>query len=204
SREITASEEQVDDTLQEMAEANGMDSGDDFIAALAEQGMAEDEVMDQLKVQVEIEQLITEEAGDIEPTEAELQELYEQTAAQQEQAAGEGGEAEEMPAFEDVEDQLKEQVKAQKEGEATQALVDALRETADVTIHLCSARPRSSVPSGGPRWPPATSGARGRPHGPLGGTLPRRGVSLDPGSARAFQFQPWEPPRAPRRRSGRR
>jgi len=136
SREITASEEQVDETLQELAEANGMDSGEDFIAALTEQGMAEDEVMDQLKAQVEIEQLITEEAGDIEPTEAELQELYDQTAAQQELAAGEGGEAEEMPAFEDVEDQLKEQVKAQKEGEATQALVDSLREKGEVTIHL--------------------------------------------------------------------
>src|SRR5690625_1684635 len=136
NRKITASKEQVDDTLQEMAEANGMESGEEFIAALAEQGMAEDEVMDQLETQVEIEQLIAEEAGDIEPTEAELQELYEQSAAQQEQAAGEGGEAGEMPAFEEVEDQLKEQVKAQKEGEATQALVDALREKGDVTIHL--------------------------------------------------------------------
>lgn len=136
NRKITASKEQVDDTLQEMAEANGMESGEEFIAALAEQGMAEDEVMDQLETQVEIEQLIAEEAGDIEPTEAELQELYEQTAAQQEQAAGEGGEAGEMPAFEEVEDQLKEQVKAQKEGEAMQVLVDSLRDKGDVTVHL--------------------------------------------------------------------
>jgi len=136
NRKITASKEQVDDTLQEMAEANGMESGEEFIAALAEQGMAEDEVMDQLETQVEIEQLIAEEAGDIEPTEAELQELYEQSAAQQEQAAGEGGEAGEMPAFEEVEDQLKEQVKAQKEGEAMQALVDSLRDKGDVTVHL--------------------------------------------------------------------
>src|SRR5690625_1324345 len=136
NRKITASKEQVDDTLQEMAEANGMESGEEFIAALAEQGMAEDEVMDQLETQVEIEQLIAEEAGDTEPTEAELQELYEQSAAQQEQAAGEGGEAGEMPAFEEVEDQLKEQVKAQKEGEAMQALVDSLRDKGDVTVHL--------------------------------------------------------------------
>lgn len=136
SREITASDEQVEDTLKEMAQANGMESGDEFIAALAEQGMDEDEVMSQLQTQVEIEQLIAEESGDIEPSESELRELYDQSVAQQEQAEGEGGESAEVPPFEEVEDQLAEQVRAQKEGEATQALVDTLRENADVVIHL--------------------------------------------------------------------
>ena len=131
NQEITASEEQVNTELEELAKQNGLESSKDFLTALEEQGITEEEVMEQVEAQVKVEQLITSETGEINPTDEEVQKLYDEAQAQQEEAGGE-----ELPAFEEVKPQLEEQVRMQKEGEATQALIAQLRESADVTIHL--------------------------------------------------------------------
>ncbi len=131
NQEITASEEQVNTALEELAKQNGLESSEEFLAALEEQGITEEEVMEQVEAQVKVEQLIASETGEINPTDEEVQKLYDEAQAQQEEAGGE-----ELPAFEEVKPQLEEQVRMQKEGEATQALIAQLREKADVTIHL--------------------------------------------------------------------
>lgn len=144
SRDYDAPEEEVDNTLNELAQQNDIESTDEFISALEEQGMNEDEVMSQVETQVKVDKLIAEESGDIEPTEEELQEAYDQFTAQQEQmnqnSEGEGegdGEGQgDIPSFEEMESDLETQVERQKEAEATQTIVDQLRESADVTIHL--------------------------------------------------------------------
>ncbi|NEE01710.1 peptidylprolyl isomerase [Phytoactinopolyspora halotolerans] len=133
NRNVDASQEEIDQTLNDLATQNGLESADEFIAALEEQGMAEDEVMAQLENQVKLDELIADEAGDTEPTEKELRELYEQAEAQQGQA---GEEAPEMPPFEEVKPQLEEQAKAEKESAAAEELVGKLREDAEVTINL--------------------------------------------------------------------
>lgn len=130
-QKLTASEEQTNAALQELTQQNGLESSEEFLAALEEQGISKEEVMKQVEAQVKIDQIIAKETGEVEPTDEELQAFYEQAQAQQEQAEGE-----ELPAFEEVKPQLAEQVKMQKEGEATQALVAKLREEADVTINL--------------------------------------------------------------------
>lgn len=134
-RGFAASPEQIDSTLQELAEANQMGSGDEVIAALTEQGMSEDDVMSQLETQVEVDQLVAEEAGDTQPAEDELRALYDQIVAQQEQSGGQGGGGE-IPSYEDMKPQLEQQAVAQKEGEATQTLVGELRDGADVSVNL--------------------------------------------------------------------
>lgn len=131
NRGYSASEEEMDKTLTDLAAQNGLESKEQFLTALEEQGMPEEEVMSQLETQVKVNQLIAEETGSIEPTEKELQELYDQAKAQQEQTGGE-----ELPPFEEVKPQLEEQIKMQKEREATQTLVAELRENADVTVHI--------------------------------------------------------------------
>lgn len=134
NRGLSASEDEVDKTLTEIAQQQGLESKDEFLKMLDEQGMGEEEVMSQLEIQVKLDQLIAEETGDTDPTEEELQELYDRTAEQQEQmGAGEGSE---LPPFEDVKPQLKEQIKAEKENEAVQTLIDELREDADISINL--------------------------------------------------------------------
>ncbi|SFE97304.1 SurA N-terminal domain-containing protein [Alteribacillus iranensis] len=133
NRDYSSSEEEVNKTIEDIAAQNGMESKDEFISAIEEQGTSEEEIMSQIELQVKIDKLIAEEAGDTEPTEEELQEAYDQISAQQAQM---GGEEAEVPSFEEMKPDLKEQVKMQKEGEAAQKLVDQLREEADVTIHV--------------------------------------------------------------------
>ena len=130
-QKIAATEEQTDASLQELAQQNGLESSKEFLAALKEQGISEEEVREQVKAQVKVDQLVAQETGEIKPTEDELKKVYEQAQAQQKEAG-----SEELPAFEEVKPQLEEQVKMQKESEAVQGLVAKLREAADVKIHL--------------------------------------------------------------------
>jgi peptidyl-prolyl cis-trans isomerase SurA len=133
SRGFEATDEDIDDTLNELAEQNGLGSGEEFMAALGEQGMPEEEVMSHLELQVKVDQLIGDEVGDIEPTEDELRQLYDEAVAQQEEASEEEVE---MPPFEEVRPQLEEQAVAEKENEAVQALLGELREDGDITVNL--------------------------------------------------------------------
>ena len=132
-RNFEASQEDVDTALDELATANQLESADEFLAAIKEQGTDEAEVMTQLETQVKLDRLIAEEAGDTEPTEEELQALYDQAAAQQEEVGEEGAE---LPPFDDVRPQLVEQAVTVKESEAYETLVADLREDADVTVNL--------------------------------------------------------------------
>lgn len=134
-RGYEASEQEVDDTLSELAEQSGIESNDELISTLEEQGMAEDEIMSQVETQVKMDKLIAEESGDTEPTEEELQEFYDQWKSQQEQMSEDGEEAD-IPSFDDMKSDLEAQLKQQKEAEATQTIVEQLRENADVTINI--------------------------------------------------------------------
>lgn len=133
ARQIQASQADLDAALEEIAVANQMESTQDVLAALAEQGVTEDEIYSQLETQVRLDRLMAEETDDSEPTEQELRELYDQVAAQQEQS-GEAGT--ELPPFEEVKPQLVEQVVSSKQSEAYGILVSTLRENADVTVIL--------------------------------------------------------------------
>lgn len=132
NRELEVTEEDTNGVLDDLVEQNGMESQDDLFAAFEEQDMPKEEVMEQVELQVKVDKLIAEEAGEINPSEEELQELYDQQVEQMEQMETE----EEPPSFEEMQPQLKEQVVMQKEGEAAQTLVEQLKEDADVTVHL--------------------------------------------------------------------
>lgn len=131
NRDIEASEEEVNETLTTLAEQNGMASSDEFLAALEEQDLSEEEVREQVASQVKVDKLIAEETGDTEVSEEELQEFYDQVKAQQEEMGGE-----ELPPLEDIQSELEAQLLQQKENEAVQALVAELREGAEVTINI--------------------------------------------------------------------
>ncbi|WP_216829746.1 SurA N-terminal domain-containing protein [Alkalihalobacterium elongatum] len=128
-----ATEEDVSKTLDEIVAQYGLGSKEEFMTAIEEQGMDETEVISQLETQVKVDKLIARETGDIDPSEQELKEFYEQILAQQAQM---GADESEIPSFEDIKNELKEQMKVQKQNEAAQVLVGKLREEADVTIHI--------------------------------------------------------------------
>ncbi|MHC0553200.1 SurA N-terminal domain-containing protein [Salinicoccus sp. CNSTN-B1] len=131
-RDYKASDEEVDDMLDGLVEQNGMESKEDFYAAVEEQGMSKEEITSQIKTQVKVDKLIAEETGEIKPTEKELQSLYDDAKEQREQMEG----AEELPSFEELKPELESQIKSQKESEAVQKLAEKLREDGDITIHL--------------------------------------------------------------------
>lgn len=132
NRDFTAGEDEVNEMVDQMLEQNGMENRDELFAALDEQGLPEDEVMNLLETQIKVDQLIEDESGEIEPTDEELQEMYDQMQEQQGQTEGE----EEPPSFEELKPQLEQQFVMQKQGEVTQALIEQLKEDADTTIHL--------------------------------------------------------------------
>ncbi|SMY12904.1 SurA N-terminal domain-containing protein [Brevibacterium jeotgali] len=142
-RGIEVSDSQIEEALTETAEKNQM-SADDFIAAMEEQGMPEDEVRSQVASQETVGQLVEDENGGFEASDDELKEAYDQAKSQQEQMAqqpqqGQQGapqQPQEMPPFEEVKPQLEDQVTQQKQAEATDALATELREGADVTVNL--------------------------------------------------------------------
>ncbi|HLR60975.1 MAG TPA: SurA N-terminal domain-containing protein [Lentibacillus sp.] len=137
NRDYKASQKEIDETLKELAKQNQLKSKDKFLSALKEQGMKEKEVMSQVKQRVKMDKLIADESGDTEPTEKELKEAYDKFKSQREQMSKNskdgGGD---IPSFEDMKSDLKNQVKRQKEAKATQKIIDQLREKANVTINL--------------------------------------------------------------------
>ncbi len=136
ARGFEASEEEIDELLQETAEQGGMESADELVEAYEEQGESEEDLREDAANQVRIDKVI-DDLEVPEPSEEELEEAYEEMEAQQEMMAeAQGGEAEELPPFEEVRDELEEQVAAEDENEAAMEHVEQLREAADVETHV--------------------------------------------------------------------
>lgn len=134
-RDITASDKDIDKALEESAKSSQM-SKDDFLKAMADQGMDEKKVHSEMSNQLKIEDLITDEYGEFKVTGEEIGQAYEQAKTQQEQMAQQGGQQQEVPELEEMRPQLEEQVKSQKSTEATQKFAEKLRKKGDVTINL--------------------------------------------------------------------
>lgn len=132
-RGVTVSDAEVEKTLQVLAQQNGLDSVDSMLDVLEEQGLDRDEVESQVRVQVTVDRLIADEAGDVEPTDREVRAFYDKMAAQQESAGAEG---QKLPPLAQVREQVVERLTSQARAEAARALVDRLREDAEVVVNL--------------------------------------------------------------------
>ncbi|WP_114905687.1 SurA N-terminal domain-containing protein [Ornithinimicrobium murale] len=132
-----ASDEDITAELTELAEGNGMASADEFLAALEQQGMSGEEVNAEVEQIIKVDQLIEQEADVTEPTDEEVRARYDELVAQQGGGDAESGSpAPEIPPFEEVQDQVAEQLASERENEAVQTLVEELRTEGEVTVHL--------------------------------------------------------------------
>lgn len=134
---FSASDEDVDEYLADMAEANQVESSDALMEELEAQGLSEERIREDLHSQVMIDQVV--DTLDVEePSEEELQETYdaqvEQLEAMNEQV--EEDQAQEAPSFEELEPELEQQVTQQNENEAIATLLDDLRADAEIEILL--------------------------------------------------------------------
>ncbi|WP_022925863.1 SurA N-terminal domain-containing protein [Serinicoccus marinus] len=141
---LEPSDEEVDTLLEELATGNGLESVDQFLEVLEQQGMDEETARREAASQLAIQAYIEEEAQVEDPSDEELRDYYDELVAQQEEAAPEGesgasGTAApqpEIPEFDEVKDQLAEQLRAEEQAAATDELIAALREDAEITSHL--------------------------------------------------------------------
>lgn len=133
----TASDKDVDEYLSTMAEENGMDSSDALVKQFEEQGLDEERVREDIRKEVLMEQVI-ETVDSEEPSEDDLQEMYDTQVDQLEtmNEQMEEGQEQEVPSFEDMKPDLEEQAAQQKENEAVQAHLDGLREDAEIETHI--------------------------------------------------------------------
>lgn len=133
---FTASDEEVDEYLSTMAEESGLESSDELVSQLEEQGLSEEQIRDEVHAEVLMEQVVDTVEVD-EPTDEELEEIYDMQVAQQEAMAEQAeGEEQEVPSFEEMEPELEEQAEAQKENEALGAYIEDLRDDAEIETHL--------------------------------------------------------------------
>lgn len=133
---IKATDKQVDKRLDDLAQQGGAKSKKELFATLKkQQGLEKSQVLDDLKTQVKLEQLIKKQSGDPEPTNKELRQYYKQMVEQQ-GAQGEEQGGQDPPKFDEIKPQLKQQLEQQKTAEAEQAIVKKLRKDADVKINL--------------------------------------------------------------------
>lgn len=140
-----AGEEDIEALLEELATSNGLGSTEEFIEALGAQGMDEETVREEVGTQVAIEALIAAETDVQEPTEEEIRAYYDEVVEQQEQSAPEGSddasatdeaEVPALPEFEEVQEQIADQLRAENESVAVDELLQTLREDADIVSNL--------------------------------------------------------------------
>lgn len=130
-RGIEASEEQIAATTDQLVKTNQFTTTDELFTALEGRGITKEDAAEQIKQQVRLDTLLAEEGGDVTPTEEELKAAYEAA-----KASGAGAEGAEIPPYEEVKPQLEQQVKQQKTSDVAIALVEKLRESADVVNNL--------------------------------------------------------------------
>lgn len=134
--DIETTDQNVNDTLTDIAERNGLGSADEVISALEEQGLSEEQIREDAATQYQLNTFIEQETDVEAPTEAELREQYDTLVEQQGGDQGSSGSQSQIPPFEEVRDQLEDQATAQEESAAVDTIVEDLRADADVTIHL--------------------------------------------------------------------
>ncbi len=127
------SEEEIDNVLDNLLAQYGIETKEEMFEQLEEQGVSETDFMSDIEKQAKIERFITEEIGEINFSEDEIKEAYENVKAQQAEMEESD---EEFPDYDEAKPILEEQLKSQKESEKLQEIVNKLREKADVTIHI--------------------------------------------------------------------
>ncbi|MEX2515071.1 MAG: SurA N-terminal domain-containing protein [Candidatus Paceibacterota bacterium] len=130
---VTVSDEEVETQLQSSIDQIGRD---EFENRLVQNDVTEEEVREDLRNQLLINAYIEQEAGgEITATEAEINELYQQYAAQIGQASPEGQEVQ-TPSLEELRPQIEQAVIQQKRQQIAVDLLNQARENAEIEILL--------------------------------------------------------------------
>ncbi|RSL33288.1 peptidylprolyl isomerase [Salibacterium salarium] len=148
NQDISASEDEINEEMTSLKEQFGSD--EQYQTALESEGISEEQLQSDIEQQVKVDKLVESETGEVEVTDEEVEEMYNQMVDAQgggessEEGSSEGeGEGEssespetETPSLEEMRPQIEQQITTQKESQQVQSLVDELRESGDVTVNI--------------------------------------------------------------------
>lgn len=142
---VEVSEAEIDENYNNILEQNEM-TDEELAEALSEQGYTIGDLREDIKGSIEdnktINQTIDQGIGEIEVSEEEIEELYQQKYPESEDAEAESdsesenAEAEdERPEMAEVRDDLEQEIRSQKRNEATNNWLAELKENAEITVN---------------------------------------------------------------------
>lgn len=114
--------EEIDEQIKEM-KAQGEEQ---YEAILEQNGLTEDTLRDEVAFALKFEKYAETEFEGVEPTDEEVEELYDQLKEQGQ------GQDQELPEFDEIKDQIKAQIEQDKTNEKAQERVEELKEKADI------------------------------------------------------------------------
>lgn len=120
-------EEDVEEQVSSIREQ--FESDEEYQQALEEQGYTEEELREEARTSLQIQALLDDELEDVEVSDEEVEELYDQVSQ---------GQGEEAGSLEDLRPQLEQQLESQKQQQQQQEYTDQLREDADIENNVAS------------------------------------------------------------------
>ncbi len=120
-------EEDVDEQVSSLKEQ--FESDEEYQQALEEQGYTEEELREEARTSLQIQALLDEELEDVEVTDKEVEEMYNQMTQ---------GQGEDAGSLEDLRPQIEQQLKSQKQQQQQQEYTDQLREDAEIENNVAS------------------------------------------------------------------
>ncbi|NGP43954.1 hypothetical protein G4V62_02935 [Bacillaceae bacterium SIJ1] len=153
SADFKPSDEEINAAWTKEAEQIG---GEDKLKQGIEQAnFTEDEYRGLLAERIQVENYVADRTGEVEVTDEEAKEFYDQQSLILGGAQGEGGEGEgaegeaTLPPFEEVKETIVAQLKQQKQGEQTSDIIEELR--ADSSIEVFIEEPEAPAMPGAPQ-----------------------------------------------------
>ncbi|MYL51784.1 hypothetical protein GLW08_00375 [Pontibacillus yanchengensis] len=126
--DITASEDKVKKQFNQIKEQNG----DNFQKLLEQNDLTEEELKNNIKKNLKIQQFIDKNTEEVEVTEKELKAEYDKMKQQYEAMNKQSDKEMEVPKFEDAKKKLKDSVKKKKENEQVTKLLKELKKNSEI------------------------------------------------------------------------
>ncbi|WP_440895518.1 SurA N-terminal domain-containing protein [Amphibacillus sp. Q70] len=127
-RNFLVADNDIEELISELVDINDLESEDILFELYEEQGMSEEELREQLALQIKLDQLIEDEGKDITVSAEQVEEAYEELLTVYEDMEDEN----ELPPLEEIEADLEEQIRAEEESELIFALIEDLRNDAEI------------------------------------------------------------------------
>ncbi len=132
-KNIDVSQEELEDYFQEIMTMYGMDNEEELLGQLKEEGLdTRAEVDEVLTSEIRVDKLVELFAEDVDVTQEEVEEAYNLFAQQVEEFEG----AEQVPSFEEVEEEIKESLIQEKVVPVILTKLEEMEESAEIKTYF--------------------------------------------------------------------